>query len=76
MTDYDKYASWLITSFPLAVFTFSFPSSCHILVPDCAFPTTGRGKIAANILKCTKTPLHPLGSQKQEPNLKVRTSEN
>lgn len=57
MTDYDKYAFWLITSFPFAIFTFSFPSSCHISVPDCAFPATGRGKIAANIEMQEDTPV-------------------
>lgn len=72
MTDYDKYAFWLITSFPCVVFTFSFPSSCHIWVPDRAFPTTGRERIAANTSKCKKTAPYSLGCQKQKPNLKFK----
>lgn len=58
MTDYDKYAFWLITAFPCAIFTFSFPSSCHVLIPDCGFSTRGAESIAANTLKCKKRALY------------------
>ena len=73
MTDYDKYAFWLITAFPCAFFTFSFPSSCHILIPDCASSTTGRQKRAANTLTCKKTALHPVGFLGTEAKPEVQT---
>lgn len=73
MTDYDKYAFQLITAFPCAFFTFSFPSSCHILIPDCASSATGREKIAANTLKCKKTALHPVRFLGTEANPEVQT---
>lgn len=75
MTDYDKYAFWLITVFPCAVFAFSFPSSCHILIPGCGFSKTGRAKIAANIWKSNKTAFSPGGLLETGGRAEIQMSE-
>lgn len=74
MTDYDKYAFPVNYCLPMRPSSLSFPSSCHILIPDCASSTTGRQKRAANTLTCKKTAPSILSvSWEQKPKPEVQT---